>query len=179
MGLLVQVMVFRVALPSPKSCSPPFPEPIHESDWSSQFLKQLSLCSQELPWLLVQTLAVTEQTPINQICWAHTLLQVICWWFLAEPKCLWKQANTEPWITKLSGWLPISSPPFLVLKIFATKMGCSSHLRGGSSTCLWFYLFLMPFTCGHNATLRSPGRGLCMPVSDVLCPCEVAWLGSS
>lgn len=43
---------------------------LHESDWSSQFLRQLSLCCQELPRLLVQTLAVIGQRPINQICWA-------------------------------------------------------------------------------------------------------------
>lgn len=67
----------------------------HESDCSSHFWKQLCLlCFQELPWLLVLTLAVTEWTPVKQIYWAHALLQVIYWLFLAEPVFV-KTKNTE------------------------------------------------------------------------------------
>ena len=51
--------------------------------------------------------------------------------------------------TRLSNWTELNW--FLVLKDFAAKMGCSSHLRGDYSTCSWFYLFLISFTCGQKA----------------------------
>ena len=63
--------------------------------------------------------------------------------------------------TRLSNWTELNW--FLVLKGFAAKMGCSSHLRGDYSTCLWFYLFLISFTCGQKTQIVQGEVFKCQP----------------
>lgn len=109
---------------------------------SSQFLKQLSLCFQERPWLLAQTLGVTEQTPTNQICWACTLSQVPCRSLPARSVCWRRETNTKSprELNRLAEY------DFLSLRLGPKGFfggGCFFFpCKGGSSTCLWLYLFL-------------------------------------